>query len=128
LEESDERIASDRVAAAMKAESSRVAKDFLDDEREKETEVRKAAMSAASQVDKKMADEDEALFASDKETDASMSDIVGDQKQLENEQALFRGTMTPDQVNQVVDPDIAEMEKSDLAGSSDLDFKPVELA
>lgn len=127
LEESDDKIASERVAAAMKAESARVAKDFLDDQREKETVVRKAAMDAAAAVDKKMESEDAALLASDKDTNLRMEDIVGDQKQLENEQALFRGTMTPDQVNQVVDPDIAEMEKSDLAAEGDNDFKPVEL-
>lgn len=114
------------VQAAMRAESTRVAKQFADDEQEKQEIAKKAAIEAGNAIDDKMAKEDAALFDSDKEDDASMQNIVGDQKQLEMEQAMFRGHMTPDQLNQVVDPDIAEMEKDDLQGD-DVDFKPVEL-
>jgi len=65
-------------------------------------------------------------MASDKEDDDRMNDIIGDQHSLETEQALFRGTMTPQQVNDVVDPDIADMEKEDLI--SGIDFQPMDEA
>jgi len=129
LEDEDDRIESAKVESAMKAESQKVAHDFAQDESRREAVVRKAAVSAGKEIDDKMAAEDRALFDSDKDTDSSMKDIIGDQAQLETEQALFRGTMTPDQVNQVVDPEIAQMEKEDLTiDTSDDDFQPVESA
>merc|ERR1711988_1676683 len=111
----------------MKVESAKVAKRFADDQHERETVVRKAAVEAGRKIDQQMAKEDEALMASDKETDSSMQDIIGDQNQLETEQAMFRGTMTPEQVNQVLDPDIAKMEKQDLTSREGDDFNPVNL-
>jgi len=123
LMDNDDAMESKRVEAAMKAEAVRVSDQFHDNEKERSEIVRKASLEAASAIDKKMAAEDEALFSSDRDTNHNMEDIISDQKNLENEQAMFRGTMTPAQVNQVLDPEIADMEKADL--SSDDDFTPV---
>jgi len=124
LMRNDDNLESKRVAAAMQAEATRVSDQFHENEKERAEVVRKASLEAAAAVDKKMAAEDEALFTSDKDADDSMDQIISDQKNLENEQAMFRGTMTPQQVNQVLDPEIADMEKADL--TSDDDFTPVE--
>jgi len=124
LEASDEHADEDRVDAELKAEAASVAKRFADDEADKEAIARKAAEDAGSKIDKKMEDDDAALMASDKEDDDRMNDIIGNQKSLETEQALFRGTMTPQQVNDVVDPDIADMEREDLTSGND--FQPMD--
>lgn len=125
LEQSDDKIEDAKIAAAMKAEAQRVTKQFSIDQAQKDAVTRKAALAAAAAVDKRMASEDAALMKSDVETSNSMHDIIGDQENLENEQALYRGTLTKAQLNKLVDPDIADMEKADL--SSGTDFKPVEL-
>lgn len=124
LEAKDESTESAKVEAAMRLESTKVAKRFAEDEQERQTMVQKAAVAAGKAIDKKMAEEDDALMKSDEATDLSMNDIIGSQKSLETEQALFRGTLSPDQVNQVVDPDIAQMEKEDLNDSAD--FQPMD--
>jgi len=119
----DDKMEEAKVDAAMKSESAKVAKRFADEQNGRAALVRKAALDAGRTIDAKMAKEDEALLESDKETDTSMQDIIGDQESMETEQALFRGTMTPAQVSQVVDPDIADMEKDDL-NDSQVDFSP----
>merc|ERR1711939_989901 len=94
LEQSDDKIEDAKIAAAMKAEAQRVTKQFSIDQAQKDAVTRKAALAAAAAVDKRMASEDAALMKSDVETSNSMHDIIGDQENLENEQALYRGTLT----------------------------------
>merc|ERR1712178_167016 len=97
-----------------KAESQRVAKQFAADQSERRKVIQKASIEAGKQIDDKMAKEDAELLAPDKETDVSVQNILGSQKQLEDEQALYAGTMTPAQVNAAVDPDMAKLETKDL--------------
>jgi len=126
LEMADDKIEDAKIAAAMKAEAQRVTKQFSINQDAKDAVTRKAALDAASAVDKRMAHEDAALMKSDSETSASMQDIIGDQQNLENEQALFRGSMTKEQLNQVVDPDVAELEEADLTSDDGTDFTPMD--
>jgi len=122
LEVQDETAEEAKVAAAMKAESAKVAQQFAKDQSDRAEVIRKASVQAGQDIESKMAKEDQALMEDDKETDSRMQDIIGDQQSLETEQALFRGTLTPDQVNKVVDPDVADMEKEDLTTGDD--FNP----
>lgn len=127
LEQADDKIEDAKIAAAMKAEAQRVTKQFSIDQAQKDAVTRKAALAAAAAVDKRMSDEDNALMQSDRETSTSMHDIIGDQENLENEQALYRGSMTKEQLNKLVDPDIADMEKADLTSDDGVGFKPVNI-
>jgi hypothetical protein len=126
LEASDDAKEAHEVEAAMKAEQQNVAKNFASEEAAREKAIEEASLKAGKDMESKMAQQDKALMASDQETDASMHDIVGSAQQLANEQALFAGTMTPDQVNAAVDPEISKMEKGDLGEGLDIehdDFK-----
>lgn len=109
----------------MKDEAIAVAKRFNAEQLSEEQMIKKASVKAGKAIDDKMAKEDAALLASDGDTEASIKNIIGGQKRLETEQALYRGTMTPDQVNAVIgDKAIAKMEKEDL--TSDNDFAPLD--
>merc|ERR1712230_343509 len=109
----------------MKDEAIAVAKRFNAEQLSEEQMIKKASVKAGKAIDDKMAKEDAALLASDGDTEASIKNIIGGQKRLGTEQALYRGTMTPDQVNAVIgDKAIAKMEKEDL--TSDNDFAPLD--
>ncbi len=84
----------------MSQATHNAAEQFAKDLREKDAIIAKAAKDAAANLDSKLASEDKELIEADKATDAKLQDIVGDQKQLESEHALFAGTMTPEQVNE----------------------------
>lgn len=118
LEQQDDKRERQEVEAAMEAETQEVSKRFAADQKEKEEVIKKASMQAGTAMEQKMAKQDAELLAADHDTEDSMRSIVGSQQQLENEQALFSGTMTPDEVNAVVDPDISKMEKEDLEESN----------
>merc|ERR1711924_31117 len=129
LEASDDAKESKEVEAAMKAESQQVAKNFASEQLEKEKVIENASVEAGKEINDKMAKEDAELLASDKDTDDSMSNIVGSQQQLESEQALYQGTMSPKQVTAAVDPEIGKIEAEDIESDNfkDNGFSPAKL-
>merc|ERR1712070_1146683 len=105
-------------ANAVKREADKVAAKFKQQQNAEELAIRKAFNDAGKAIEEKLAKEDAALMQSDKETEQSMTDIIGDKDQYEAEQGLLQGTLSPNQVQSLIDPKTAKMEK-------DHDFDPI---
>merc|ERR1712070_284926 len=118
LEENDEKMAQLVAANAVKREADKVAAKFKQQQNAEELAIRKASNDAGKAIEEKLAKEDAALMQSDKETEQSMTDIIGDKDQYEAEQGLLQGTLSPNQVQSLIDPKTAKMEK-------DHDFDPI---
>jgi len=119
LEAQDDRVSEEMAAKAVKAEAARVASDFHTKQEADEKSIQKMSEAAGKAIEDKMAKEDAALLKSDKETESSVRDIIGDQKQYEAEQGLLQGTMTPEQVEKMVET------KNAAQGEADPDFDSV---
>merc|ERR1712070_857769 len=118
LEANDEKMAQLVAANAVKREADKVASKFKQQQNAEELAIRKASNDAGKAIEEKLAKEDAALMQSDKETEQSMTDIIGDKDQYEAEQGLLQGTLSPNQVQSLIDPKTAKMEK-------DHDFDPI---
>merc|ERR1711998_572087 len=91
-------------ANAVKREADKVAAKFKQQQNAEELAIRKASNDAGKAIEEKLAKEDAALMQSDKETEQSMTDIIGDKDQYEAEQGLLQGTLSPNQVQSLFDP------------------------
>merc|ERR1712070_907122 len=109
LEENDEKMAQLVAANAVKSEADKVASKFKQQQNAEELAIRKASNDAGKAIEEKLAKEDAALMQSDKETEQSMTDIIGDKDQYEAEQGLLQGTLSPNQVQSLIDPKTAKM-------------------
>jgi len=118
IEAQDEKMDALVSARAVKGEADKVAARFKQQQNAEEVAIQKASNDAGKAIEDKMAKEDAALMQSDKETEQSMTDIIGDKDQYEAEQGLLQGTLTPNQVQSLIDPKTATMEK-------DNDFDPI---
>merc|ERR1712227_1096901 len=78
LEARDGELASAKVAKQVRLEGARVAMRLQAEDKQRTKIIQDAATKAGEAIEKKMAQEDAALLASDKETDNSMKSIIGD--------------------------------------------------